>query len=130
MNRIETRIAAIQILYTSVFNNISFEAAIKCFNDGIVEDSVIELLNLVKNDLEKIDSIISDSLVNYTITRLNLVDKAIIRLATAEMLNGQDKRVAINEALEITKEYSDHGDRKAVSFNNRLLDTISNNIVK
>ena len=101
MNRRETRIAAMQILYTSDFNNISFEAAIKCFNDGIVDDSVIELLNMVKNDLEKIDSIISDSLVNYTITRLNLVDKAIIRLATAEMLNGQDKRVAINEALEI-----------------------------
>ena len=130
MNRRETRVATMQILYISDFNNISYDAAIKCFNDGIVEDSVIQLLKLVEDNLEKIDSIIRDSLVNYTISRLNLVDKAIIRLATAEMLNGQDKRVAINEALEITKEFSDHGDKKAVSFNNRLLDTISNNIVK
>ena len=57
-----------------------------------------------------------------------MVDKAIIRLAVAEMLSGTDKKVAINEALEITKEFSDQGDHKATSFNNKLLDTISKNI--
>ena len=57
--------------------------------------------------------------------RLNLVDKAIIRLATAELLDGSTPRkIIINEALEITKEFSDQGDHKAVSFNNRLLDNI------
>ena len=41
------------------------------------------------------------------------------------MLEGKEPRqVIINEALEITKEFSDLGDHKAVSFNNRLLDNI------
>ncbi|MDE6407714.1 MAG: hypothetical protein K2K50_03825, partial [Anaeroplasmataceae bacterium] len=62
----------------------------------------------------------------YTIDRLNLVDKAIIRLAVSEMLEGKEPRqVIINEALEITKLYTDLGDHKAVSFNNRLLDNIN-----
>jgi N utilization substance protein B len=83
----------------------------------------------VENNLEKIDEIIEKSLVNYSLSRLNKVDKAIIRLATAEMLDGKTpKKVIINEALEITKEYSDQGDHKATSFNNRLLENISKNL--
>lgn len=86
-------------------------------------------INLVENNLSKIDSIIGNSLINYSLNRLNLVDKAIIRLATAELIEGSlDKRIIINEALEITKEFSDQGDHKAVSFNNRLLDNICKNL--
>ena len=77
---------------------------------------------------EKIDNIISECLVNYTIERLNQVDKAIVRLATAELLAGTARNIVINEALEITKEYSDQGDGKAVKFNNKLLDSIANRI--
>ncbi|UKI49679.1 MAG: hypothetical protein L6U99_13820 [Clostridium sp.] len=55
------------------------------------------------NNREKVDQIIEMALENYSISRLNAVDRAIIRLATAEMYLGEDKRVAINEALEITK---------------------------
>ena len=44
------------------------------------------------------------------------------------MLKKLDKRIIINEALEITKLYSDQGDHKATSFNNRLLDNISKKI--
>ena len=72
----------------------------------------------------QIDTIISACLENYTIDRLNQVDKAIIRLATAELLAGTPKGIVINEALEITREYSDQGDNKAVRFNNKLLDKI------
>ena len=127
MTRREARIKAMQILYTSDLNNISIQEAIN-FYDEPVEEMVLEFVNGVVNNLEKIDSIISKSLVNYTIKRLNLVDKAIVRLATFELLNNVDKRIAINEALEITKEFSDQGDKKATSFNNRLLDNIYKNI--
>ena len=53
---------------------------------------------------------------------LNLVDKAILKFAVFEMLfKDVPYQVAINEALEITKIYSDI-DGKQVPFNNKVLD--------
>ena len=120
MNLREARIEAMKILYTLDMNNSLDEKNVE------TEDSVAKELaiNTIK-EVQKIDFIISVCLKNYTLNRLNLVDKAIVRLATAELLKGTDKKIVINEALELTKEYSDQGDHKAVSFNNRLLDTIS-----
>ena len=43
---------------------------------------------------------------------------------------GLDPKIAINEALEITKDYSDEGNHKQVSFNNRVLNDISKEIKK
>ena len=128
MTRRDARVLCMQILYNADLNEISIEES----KNNIVED-IDELassfLELVENNLEKIDEIIEKSLVNYSLSRLNKVDKAIIRLATAEMLDGKTpKKVIINEALEITKEYSDQGDHKATSFNNRLLENISKNL--
>lgn len=129
MTRREARVLCMQILYNADFSEISIDESLKNVVEGELSPMVEEFLNLVKNNLERIDSIIEASLVNYTLSRLNKVDKAIIRLATAEMLDGKTpKKIIINEALEITKEYSDQGDHKATSFNNRLLDNISKNL--
>ncbi len=120
MNLHEARIEAMKILYTLDMTNALEEKNVLTEDDKAKEFA----LNTIK-DIKKIDFVISVCLQNYTINRLNLVDKAIIRLATAELMNGTDKKVVINEALELTKEYSDQGDHKAVAFNNRLLDNIS-----
>ena len=128
MTRRDARVLCMQILYNADLNEISIEES----KNNIVEEEdelALSFLELVENNLEKIDEIIEKSLVNYSLSRLNKVDKAIIRLATAEMLDGKTpKKVIINEALEITKEYSDQGDHKATSFNNRLLENISKNL--
>jgi N utilization substance protein B len=128
MTRRDARVLCMQILYNADLNEISIEES----KNNIVEEEdelAFSFLELVENNLEKIDEIIEKSLVNYSLSRLNKVDKAIIRLATAEMLDGKTpKKVIINEALEITKEYSDQGDHKATSFNNRLLENISKNL--
>ena len=128
MTRRDARVLCMQILYNADLNEISIEES----KNNIVEDIdelAFSFLELVENNLEKIDEIIEKSLVNYSLSRLNKVDKAIIRLATAEMLDGKTpKKIIINEALEITKEYSDQGDHKATSFNNRLLENISKNL--
>ncbi|RIA77828.1 NusB antitermination factor [Anaeroplasma bactoclasticum] len=129
MTRREARVLCMQILYNADFSEISIDESLKNVVEGEVSPMVEDFLKLVKDNLEKIDSIIEASLVNYTLSRLNKVDKAIIRLATAEMLDGKTpKKIIINEALEITKEYSDQGDHKATSFNNRLLENISKNL--
>ena len=134
------RIQAMKVLFLADMSNISISDAIKNAKSGILNDDEInenieitedveKLLEFVNDNLVKIDELISTTLVNYSISRLNTVDKAIVRLAVAEMLMGKlDKKIIINEALEITKLYSDTGDHKAVSFNNRLLDNISKKI--
>ena len=133
------RIQAMKIIYIADFNGISIDSSLTMgksgfFNDNIagedpISEETIELLKYVTDNLEKIDGIIKETITNYSIDRLNLVDKAIIRVATGEMLiNKLDRRIIINEALEITKLYSDQGDHKATSFNNRLLDNISKKI--
>ena len=128
MTKRDARVMAMQILYASDLNNVTIDEAIKFYDETPVDQLALKYVKGVEENLEKIDDIISKSLVNYTITRLNLVDKAIVRLATYELLNNVDKKIVINEALEITKEYSDQGDHKAVGFNNKLLDSISKNI--
>ena len=132
------RIQAMEIIYMSDLNEISLVEAMNdqdiLDNDELLEnkellDDAKDLINFVIKNLADIDKIIEDTLFNYKLNRLNLVDKAIIRVAVAEMLiNKLDAKIIIDEALEITKLYSDTGDHKAVSFNNRLLDNISKNI--
>ena len=74
-----------------------------------------------------IDEIIKNSLINWTIDRVSKVNLTIVRLAIAEMLyiNDVPEVVAINEAIELTKKYSDD---KSVSFVNGALDKAFKNI--
>ena len=123
MTRREARVAAMQIIYNNDFYGTSLAESLSFF-EYEDKEKVSSFLNLLEGKLDEIDSIISSCLENYTIERLNQVDKAIIRLATAELLAGTTKAIVINEALEITREYSDQGDNKAVRFNNKLLDRI------
>lgn len=125
----DSRIDAIKIIYSCNMSGLdvgSVAANILEDNDPIA----LKLAMGVMNNIENIDSIISDSLVNYRLNRLNNVDRAIIELCTSELLSGVDGRICINEALEITKIYSDLGDKKAVAFNNKLLDNIYKKIKK
>ena len=109
----EERIMIIELLYGYDLNN-----------DYIYLNPMDDYSDYV----EKIDEIISDSLTNYKINRLSYVDRAIIRMATSEMLLGLSPNIAINEALEIVKIYTDEGNGAAVRFVNKLLDNISKKI--
>jgi N utilization substance protein B len=117
-SRMKSRRCAIEKLYSLEFNEpLNYEG---------VDDFAKELIDGVINNKEKIDEIISNCLFNYTIKRLNVVDLEIIRVATFELL---EKKIAsaiiINEAIELTKIYTNLDDDKAKAFNNKLLDNIS-----
>lgn len=77
----------------------------------------------IENNIEAIDEAISSNLQNWKIDRISKVNLAILRLAAYEIIFDEDvpKNVAINEALEITRKYSDE---KSVSFINGVLDKI------
>ena len=127
-NRHLSRQQAIQLLYNVESTNVSLEEAFYAVLD-LTEDAKSFAAHVLY-DLENIDRIIEENLVDYSIKRLNAVDRAIIRLAVYELLNNTPKQIVINEALELTKDFTDIGDNKAVKFNNRLLDNISKSLQK
>ena len=120
-NRTKSRSKAVEKIYAyDMTGEMDFNEA---------DDYAVELINGVINMKDEIDEIISKNLFNYTIKRLNLVDLAIIRVATYELMQKKlDKKVIINEAINLTKIYTNLDDDKARAFNNKLLDNIAKDI--
>lgn len=88
---------------------------------GKTTEEILSKLNII-------DDVIESNLYNYSLYRLSYLDKAIIRLATYEMIYTKEpKEVIINEAIEITKEYSDIDDKQR-AFTNKVLDNIKNSL--
>lgn len=84
-----------------------------------------DVLSIVKT----IDEIIEKHLFEYSLYRLAFLDRAIIRLAVYEMLKTDlAKEIIINEAVELTKIYSNLDDEKQHKFTNRVLDNIAKTI--
>jgi N utilization substance protein B len=74
--------------------------------------------------LKNIDEIIDKNLLNWDFSRLSIIDKSILRLATYELIY-EDKipiEVSIDEAIEIAKEYDSE---KGGKFVNGVLDNIA-----
>lgn len=97
----------------------NFEGDIKTFNI----EHIKEVVNGVVSKKDEIDKLIEDSLTNWKMDRISKINLSILRLGIYEMKYVEDvpDRVAINEALELTKRYSDE---KSVSFINGVLDNI------
>lgn len=88
----------------------------------------LEMFNEIINNLEDIDSIIEDALERYSLSRLSFLDRAIMRLATYEMAyTDTPKAIVMDEAIELTKQYSDIDDKQR-RFNNRLLQNIKESL--
>ena len=134
-NRTITRERAMTILYQILLykkNKIAFEVN-EVINEMIesieIEDRkkidlefLNSLINGVINNLEDIDDNISKYLENWSIERLGLTDQAIIRIATFELLyTDTPNLVCINEAIELSKKYSDEKVSKMI---NGVLDKI------
>jgi len=86
---------------------------------------IVDAIEGVLSNLDKIDDIIINNLVNWKINRLSYVDRAIIRFAVYELYyTDTAHEIAINEALNLTRKFSDEGDSKMVGFTNKVLDNI------
>lgn len=93
-----------------------------------VREYAIELMGTVHRRKKEIDLMIDQVLTDWKLNRLSQVDSNIIRLATAEMtFLGIQNQVAINEAVEIAKIYSDEDGYR---FINGVLRKISDFIKK
>ncbi|WP_250277443.1 transcription antitermination factor NusB [[Clostridium] colinum] len=84
-------------------------------NKSIIEKQIFDLIN----KLEDIDKKIIINSEGWDISRIDKVDLAILRLAIYEILfDDVPAKVAINEAIELSKEYSSE---KSYRFVNAVL---------
>ncbi|WP_217586669.1 transcription antitermination factor NusB [Lentibacillus saliphilus] len=124
MNRHTARETAFQIIFQIDMNDIEPNEAVEQFLDtDDVYPFLQTLVNGVTSNREEIDQTISRHLEKWTIERLALVEKTILRLAVFEILFLDDipERVSVNEAVELAKTF---GDDQSGKFVNGVLSKI------
>ena len=78
-------------------------------NDQIVgkkfDEFSLKLINGVTGNLKEIDSIISSTVQNWSLDRIAVIDRNILRIAIYEMIHEDDipLKVSVDEAIEIAK---------------------------
>lgn len=128
MNRHFARVVAMQSLYEWDFRKE--ESPIEIFNRNcknldteVDKEFATSLIKSVLDNKQKIDDLISKSASEWPFDQIALIDRNILRIATAEMLYNKDipPKVAINEAVELAKSYG--GDNSS-RFVNGVLGSI------
>ena len=81
------------------------------------------LVDAALGNQQEIDTTLRKHLTRWRLERLTVLDRAILRLAAAEILYFDDvpPKVSINEAVDIAKKY---GDDEAGKFVNGVLDSV------
>lgn len=90
---------------------------------GDIREFASNIVEGVVKNFSMIDNKINQSAKNWSIDRMAVVDRNILRMATYELLfiNNIPVRVTINEAIEIAKRF---GGEESSSFVNGILDRI------
>ena len=126
LSRNDSRMLAMTILYQIDLSkkkkiNYTKEELINEYNE-VINDFSLELINGVLEKEEELINIANKYLNNWNINRLGLTDAAIIKIAIYELLyTDTPKKVCIDEAIELAKDYSDD---KVVGMINGILDKV------
>ncbi|MDD5098309.1 MAG: transcription antitermination factor NusB [Candidatus Pacebacteria bacterium] len=102
------------------------EKNIQEFGQGLESfDFIWTLVNGVKENIETIDKIIEKTAPEWPIAQINILDRNILRIGIFELLyENKDEvppKVAINEAIELAKNFGGENSRK---FINGVLGTV------
>ena len=128
-NRSELREIIMKILYQV---NILKSGNLEYDLDKLIKEQlevknefVDEIVNGVVNNQVEINALANKYLKNWTIDRLNQVDQAILSMGIYELKYTETPSiVSINEAIELSKKYSDEDVTKMI---NGVLDSIYHN---
>lgn len=87
-----------------------------------------QIVNAYWAQSRAIDQRIVEAARNWSLERMNCVDRNVVRVAALEIMEGfVPPGVAINEAIEIGKEY---GSRESAAFINGVVDAVASAIGK
>ncbi len=125
-NRSELREIIMKVLYQI---NLFKEAKIDYNKEDLIKeqlevenDFVNDSINGIENHQKEIIELANKYLKDWTIDRLNKVDQAILELGIYELMyTDTPSVVAINEAIELSKKYSDEAVTKMI---NGVLDKV------
>ena len=122
-NRSEARDAVIKILYKiNILEEANVEIEKEC---PIQNDFVTSLIDGILKNKDQLDATANKYLIDWELTRLNKVDQAIFRMSIYELkYTSTPSVVAINEAIELSKKYSEE---KVTKMLNGVLDQIYHN---
>ncbi len=121
--RSKARKRALDAIFQADLNEVAI-ATQSLGEEEIDQDYANTIIEGVKQNLVKIDEMISSSLKNWTIDRIPRVDRNILRLAVYELLFQKDVpvNVVISEAVNLAESLSTDD---SASFVNATLATIS-----
>ena len=131
-SRRKSRAIAMELLYSETVNTRNEEITddfIEEFSDisetteVLDRDYIRTITRLAKEKDTWIKDLIRPYLKEWTIERLSRVNLAILKIAVLELffMEGIPERVSLNEALELSKTYSDE---ESTAFINGILDRI------
>ncbi len=129
--RTKAREIALQILYQVDITRGSAQDCLEDFwktHEEEIEDAVVEfaasLVRGICQNRHELDTLITQAAENWELTRMAVVDRNILRMATYELIHRTDipPKVAINEAIDIAKKF---GDQDSGKFVNGILDRIN-----
>ena len=128
VSKSELREKIMTILYQiEMYNKSKFEYKVEDIireNINISSDFVETIVNGVIEKRNELDEKANGYLTDWTIDRLDNLGATILRMSIYEILyTDTPKIVAINEAIELAKKYSDENVRKMI---NAVLDKIVN----
>lgn len=128
--RRKSREEAIVLLYQSDLLGKTPESLVKVEKNlgRKMDDFTLDLIRGVKKNKEEIDGIIKDTVKNWVIDRIAIIDRNIIRVAIYEMLYEEDipLKVSVDEAIEIAKSIGQKDDTP--KFVNGILGRILQNM--
>lgn len=96
---------------------VEFPELIQLANqDKQVREYAKDIIITVSENRQEIDELISAALVDWQVTRLAQIDRDILRIAAGEMkFLDVPQSVAINEAVELAKRYSDEDSHRFIN---------------
>jgi N utilization substance protein B len=128
MGKREEREALLRALYSvDIFGDYKEQSVRLLANRNKWDEVTLRKVIDILTRLNIIDNYISTHLKNWTLSRIALIDKNILRAAIYELLyeTQTPMKVIINEAIEIAKKY---GTKDSPTFVNAVLDAIAKEI--
>jgi transcription antitermination protein NusB len=126
--RTRARLQALQILYQSDITGASVSSILESgsysVQDGEPSEFCRSLVLGVEENIEEVDGAVESTSKHWTVSRMPIVDRNILRLATYEILHCDSipVSVSINEAVEMAKIY---GGEDSSRFVNGVLGRIA-----
>ncbi|PSO48708.1 MAG: transcription antitermination factor NusB [Cyanobacteria bacterium SW_9_44_58] len=112
INSARTMISEAVELTQTAMNRLGYAVDLPEFisiaNQEEVRGYAVQLLTTIVEHRQRIDDLIRSALVDWNFDRLAKIDRALLRMAVAEMVILETPvQIAINEAVELGKRYSD-----------------------